>query len=80
MTGASGYYTLVAGQLEHHEATAETSKGPSGRFPIPVAILARLAVDTGHEPTVIPRHRASNLTVAKTVEQVVATECREPGA
>lgn len=44
-----GYYTLVAGQLEHHQATAETSKGLSGRFPIPVAILARLAVDISQQ-------------------------------
>jgi predicted N-acetyltransferase YhbS len=41
-----GYYTLVAGQLDHHEATPETRRGLSQRFPIPVAILARLAVDT----------------------------------
>jgi GNAT superfamily N-acetyltransferase len=40
-----GYYTLLAGQLDHHEATLETSKGLSQHFPIPVAILARLAVD-----------------------------------
>jgi len=40
-----GYYTLLAGQLDRREATAETSKGLSQRFPIPVAILARLAVD-----------------------------------
>ena len=40
-----GYYTLLAGQLNHHEATPETSKGLSQHFPIPVAILARLAVD-----------------------------------
>jgi GNAT superfamily N-acetyltransferase len=43
-----GYYTLVAGQLDRHEATPETSKGVSQHFPIPVAILARLAVDAGH--------------------------------
>lgn len=43
------YYTLVAGQLDHREATAETSKGLSRRFPIPVAILARLAVDVGSQ-------------------------------
>lgn len=41
----SGYYTLVAGQLEHPEATEVVSKGVSRHFPIPVAILARLAVD-----------------------------------
>lgn len=36
-----GYYTLLAGQLDHHEETPETSKGLSRHFPI----LARLAVD-----------------------------------
>jgi predicted N-acetyltransferase YhbS len=40
-----GYYTLLAGQLDHRDATTETSKGLSQYFPIPVAILARLAVD-----------------------------------
>lgn len=40
-----GYYTLLAGQLDHREATGETRKGLSQYFPIPVAILARLAVD-----------------------------------
>jgi GNAT superfamily N-acetyltransferase len=40
-----GYYTLVAGQLEHDEATEKVRKALSRHFPIPVAILARLAVD-----------------------------------
>jgi GNAT superfamily N-acetyltransferase len=40
-----GYYTLIAGQLEHVEATEAVRKGLSRHFPIPVAILARLAVD-----------------------------------
>lgn len=44
-----GYYTLLAGQLDHREATPETSKGLSQHFPIPVAILARLAVDVSHQ-------------------------------
>jgi GNAT superfamily N-acetyltransferase len=44
-----GYYTLVAGQLEHSEATPETTKGLSRHFPIPVAILARLAIDSKHQ-------------------------------
>jgi GNAT superfamily N-acetyltransferase len=44
-----GYYTLVAGQLDHQKASAETSKGLSQRFPIPVAILARLAVDASQQ-------------------------------
>lgn len=43
------YYTLLAGQLDHHEATPEASKGLSQHFPIPVAILARLAVDVGQQ-------------------------------
>lgn len=42
-----GYYTLVAGQLEHVEATEAVRKGLSRHFPIPVAILARLAVHEG---------------------------------
>ena len=40
-----GYYTLLAGQVEHEEATDAVRKGLSRHFPIPVAILARLAVD-----------------------------------
>lgn len=44
-----GYYTLLAGQLDHDEATSETSKGLSEQFPIPVAILARLAVDVSQQ-------------------------------
>jgi predicted N-acetyltransferase YhbS len=44
-----GYYALLAGQLAHHEATPENSEGLSRRFPIPVAILARLAVDLGQQ-------------------------------
>ena len=40
-----GYYTLLAGELDHAEATPQTSKGMSRHYPIPVAILARLAVD-----------------------------------
>jgi GNAT superfamily N-acetyltransferase len=44
-----GYYTLLAGQLDHHEVTPETSRGLSQHFPIPVAILARLAVDASQQ-------------------------------
>lgn len=44
-----GYYTLLAGQLDHPEATAQTRKGLSNHFPIPVAILARLAIDSRHQ-------------------------------
>jgi ribosomal protein S18 acetylase RimI-like enzyme len=44
-----GYYTLVAGQLEHRQATPEAGRGLSRHFPIPVAILARLAIDSRHQ-------------------------------
>lgn len=40
-----GYYTLVAGQIEHEKATLPVRKGLSRHFPVPVVILARLAVD-----------------------------------
>lgn len=48
-SAVSGYYTLVAGHLKHSEATEGVSKGLSRHFPIPVAILARLAVDERHQ-------------------------------
>ena len=44
-----GYYTLVAGQLDHRDATAATRQGLSRHFPIPIAILARLAVDNAYQ-------------------------------
>lgn len=40
-----GYYTLVVGEIGHDEATTSVRKGLSRHFPIPVVILARLAVD-----------------------------------
>lgn len=40
-----GYYTLVAGQIEQEQATASVRRGLSRHFPVPVVILARLAVD-----------------------------------
>lgn len=44
-----GYYTLVAAQVEHGQATASVRRKLSRHFPIPVALLARLAVDTSHQ-------------------------------
>jgi GNAT superfamily N-acetyltransferase len=44
-----GYYTLVAAQVEHEHATAHVQQGLSRHFPIPVALLARLAVATSHQ-------------------------------
>lgn len=39
-----GYYTLAAGSVSHDEATERVQKGHA-RHPIPVILLARLAVD-----------------------------------
>jgi GNAT superfamily N-acetyltransferase len=47
--GVLGYYTVVAGQLRHEEATAAVSRDRTRQFPIPIALLARLAVDTNHQ-------------------------------
>jgi GNAT superfamily N-acetyltransferase len=43
-----GYCSLVAGQITHDDATEAARRGLSRHFPIPVAILARLAVDQRH--------------------------------
>jgi GNAT superfamily N-acetyltransferase len=45
----AGYYTLVAAQVEHSAAPASVRQGLSPHFPIPVALLARLAVATPHQ-------------------------------
>lgn len=39
-----GYYTLAVGSIEHADAPAIVKKG-LGQYPIPVIILARLAID-----------------------------------
>jgi GNAT superfamily N-acetyltransferase len=44
-----GYYALLAGELDHGQATKRTRRGMSRHYPIPVAILARLAVDHRHQ-------------------------------
>lgn len=51
----AGYYTLVAAQVEHEHATAEVRRGLSKHFPIPVALIARLAVATQHQGTGLGR-------------------------
>ncbi len=43
------YYTLVAGEVSHGSATEQVSKGMSPHYPIPAALLARLAVDRRHQ-------------------------------
>jgi GNAT superfamily N-acetyltransferase len=44
-----GYYTLAAGQVSPLDATARLRKGQPGKRPVPVVILARLAVDRRHQ-------------------------------
>jgi predicted N-acetyltransferase YhbS len=44
-----GYYTLVASQVEHAEATEGVRRGASKHFPIPVCLIARLAVDRAEQ-------------------------------
>ncbi|MEJ7894686.1 MAG: GNAT family N-acetyltransferase [Solirubrobacteraceae bacterium] len=41
----SGYYTTVVGELDHEGARDDVRRGMSKQFPIPVALVARLAVD-----------------------------------
>jgi GNAT superfamily N-acetyltransferase len=40
-----GYYTTVVGELHHERASPAVRQGMSKHFPIPVALVARLAVD-----------------------------------
>lgn len=44
-----GYYTLVASQVEQSEATGGVRRGTSKHFPIPVCLIARLAVDRSEQ-------------------------------
>jgi predicted N-acetyltransferase YhbS len=45
----AGYYTLVAAQVEHEQATSTVRQGLSRHFPIPVALIARLSVTMQHQ-------------------------------
>jgi GNAT superfamily N-acetyltransferase len=40
-----GFYTLVAGQVEHPAATPSGATGVSRHVPIPICLLVRLAVE-----------------------------------
>lgn len=44
----AGYYSLTVGQVDTADAPPRVSKG-MGRYPIPVVILARLAVATNYQ-------------------------------
>jgi GNAT superfamily N-acetyltransferase len=43
-----GYYTLVFGSISSEESTPEVSAG-LGKYPIPIILLARLAIDNGEK-------------------------------
>lgn len=45
----SRYHTLVAAQVRHEAAAIGVGRGILQHFPIPVALLARLAVDRGRQ-------------------------------
>ena len=44
----AGYYSLTVGQIDSLEATERVRRG-MGRYPIPLVILARLAVDLDYQ-------------------------------
>jgi len=44
----AGYYSLTVGQIDTLEAPERVRRG-MGQYPIPVVILARLAVDLGYQ-------------------------------
>jgi GNAT superfamily N-acetyltransferase len=44
----AGYYSLTVGQIDTIEATERVRRG-MGRYPIPLVILSRLAVDLDHQ-------------------------------
>lgn len=44
-----GYYALAIGQVEPDDATERLLKGQPARRPVPVLVLARLAVDRDHK-------------------------------
>lgn len=43
-----GYYSLAVGAVDHADVPTRVSKG-TGRYPIPVLLLARLAVDRSEQ-------------------------------
>lgn len=44
-----GYYALAVGQVEPRQATTRLLKGQPRESPVPVVVLARLAVDLNHQ-------------------------------
>jgi ribosomal protein S18 acetylase RimI-like enzyme len=55
-----GYYALAIGQVEPENATDRLLKGQPARRPVPVLVLARLAVDRRHKERGIGRSLLQN--------------------
>ncbi len=69
------YYTLLAGELDRRDATVQASRGMSTHHPIPVAILAGLAVDHRHHQQqqgvgAVPLPRAITIAAIKSASQI----------
>ena len=57
-----GYHAIAAAQVEPHDATARSLRGQARR-PIPAVLLARLAVDAGHQNRGIGRSLLQDVLV-----------------
>lgn len=55
-----GYFALAIGQVEPDDATERLLKGQPAKQPVPVLILARLAVDREHQEKGIGRSLLQN--------------------
>lgn len=67
-----GYYALAIGQVEPSDATERMLKGQPEKSPIPVLVVARLAVDNAHQGKGVGRSLLQDAllrcaTVAETV-------------
>lgn len=59
---AVGYYAIAAAQVEPQDATERSRRGQARR-PIPAVLLARLAVDAGHQRNGIGRSLLQDVLV-----------------
>jgi predicted N-acetyltransferase YhbS len=55
-----GYYALAIGQVEPDDATERLLKGQPAKRPVPVLVLARLAVDCDHKNRGVGRSLLQN--------------------
>ena len=66
-----GYYSLVASEINQDDATAALKSGTSPHFPIPAALLTRLAVDHRHQG-----HGIGSTLLAHALERVLRASQR----